>query len=115
MGRAIDSEVAFCFLTEQKVKETGVFSKGVNKGLNIARSAMRNPDAIPTLPQPSNEALTLEQLREMEQSTPVWWDYIPCWVLVRRGSVLAFGNEPHKVENLLGNFYRRPPEGEEEP
>lgn len=58
MGRAIDSEVAFCFLTEQKVKETGVFSKGVNKGLNIARSAMRNPDAIPTLPQPSNEPLT---------------------------------------------------------
>ena len=60
-----------------------------------------------------NRALTLEQLREMEQSTPVWWDYIPCWVLVRRGSVLAFGSEPHKVENLLGNFYRRPPEGEE--
>ena len=60
-----------------------------------------------------NRALTLEQLREMEQSTPVWWDYIPCWVLVRRGSVLAFGSEPHKVENLMGNFYRRPPEGEE--
>lgn len=63
---------------------------------------------------PPNEALALEELREMEQSTPVWWDYIPCWVLVRRGSVLAFGSEPHKVENLLGNFYRRPPEGEEE-
>lgn len=66
------------------------------------------------LPQPSNEPLTPEELREMEQSTPVWWDYIPCWVLVRRGSVLAFGSEPHKVENLLGNFYRRPPEGEED-
>ena len=63
---------------------------------------------------PPNEPLTLEELREMEQSTPVWWDYIPCWVLVRRGSVLAFGSEPHKVENLLGNFYRRPPEGEED-
>lgn len=65
--------------------------------------------------QPSNEPLTLEELREMEQSTPVWWDYIPCWVLVRRGSVLVFGSEPHKVENLFGYFYRRPPEGEEEP
>ena len=43
MARAIDSEVAFRFLTEQLVKETGAFSKGVNKGLNIARSAMRNP------------------------------------------------------------------------
>ena len=62
---------------------------------------------------PPNEPLTLEELREMEQSTPVWWDYIPCWVLVRRGSVLVFGSEPHKVENLFGYFYRRPPEGEE--
>ena len=61
---------------------------------------------------PPNEPLTPEELREMEQSTPVWWDYIPCWVLVRRGSVLAFGSEPHKVENLFGYFYRRPPEGE---
>ena len=51
---------------------------------------------------PPNEPLTLEELREMEQSTPVWWDYIPCWVLVRRGSVLVFGSEPHKVENLFG-------------
>ena len=65
----------------------------------------------PTL-TPPNEPLTPEELREMEQSTPVWWDYIPCWVLVRRGSVLAFGSEPHKVENLFGYFYRRPPEGE---
>ena len=61
---------------------------------------------------PPNEPLTLEELREMEQSTPVWWDYIPCCVLVRRGSVLVFGSEPHKVENLFGYFYRRPPEGE---
>lgn len=47
--RLIDSETAFRFLTDQLVKETGAFSKGVNKGLNIARSAMRNPDAIPTI------------------------------------------------------------------
>ena len=57
MARAIDSEVAYRFLTEQLVKETGAFSKGVNKGLNIARSAIRNPDAIPTL-TPPNEPLT---------------------------------------------------------
>ena len=63
---------------------------------------------------PPNEPLTLEELREMEQSTPVWWDYIPCWVLVRRGSVLVFGSGPHKGENLFGYFYRRPPEGEED-
>ena len=56
MARAIDSEAAYRFLSEQLVKETGAFSKGVNKGLNIARSAMRNPDAIPTL-TPPNEPL----------------------------------------------------------
>ena len=55
MARTIDSEVAYQFLTEQFVKETGAFSKGVNKGLNIARSAMRNPDAIPALRPVSRE------------------------------------------------------------
>ena len=60
MARAIDSEVAYQFLTEQFVKETGAFSKGVNKGLNIARSAMRNPDAIPTL-TPQNEWVSVEE------------------------------------------------------
>lgn len=70
MAKAIDSETAYQFLTGQLVKETGAFSKGVNKGLNIAQSAMRNPDAIPTL-TPQNEPLTLEQLREMDRQ-PVW-------------------------------------------
>ena len=59
MARAIDSEAAYRFLSEQLVKETGAFSKGVNKGLNIARSAMRNPDAIPTL-TPPNEWVSVE-------------------------------------------------------
>ena len=55
MARAIDSEAAYRFLSEQLVKETGAFSKGVNEGLNIARAAMRNPDAIPTLRPVSGE------------------------------------------------------------
>lgn len=55
MARAIDSEAAYRFLSEQLVKETGAFSKGVNKGLNIARSAMRNPDAISALRPASRE------------------------------------------------------------
>lgn len=49
MARLIDSEVAYRFLTDQLLKVTGKYSEGVNKGLNIARSAMRNPDAIPTI------------------------------------------------------------------
>lgn len=45
----------------------GAFSRGVNTGLDIARSAMRNPDAIPTLPHPSgwvsvNERLPSEEI-----------------------------------------------------
>ena len=83
------------------------------KEKSILRRVMQRVVQAPTL-TPPNEPLTLEELREMEQSTPVWWDYIPCWVLVRRGSVLVFGSEPHKVENLFGYFYRRPPEGEED-
>ena len=59
MARAIDSEAAYQFLTDQLVKETGAFSRGVNKGLNIARSAMRNPDAMPTL-TPPNEWVRVE-------------------------------------------------------
>ena len=59
MARAIDSEAAYQFLTDQLAKESGAFSKGVNKGLNIARSAMRNPDAIPTL-TPPNEWVSVE-------------------------------------------------------
>lgn len=65
--RPIDSEEAYRFLTDQLVKETGAFSKGVNKGLNIARSALRNPDAIPTMClRPTGEPLTLEQIQKMD-------------------------------------------------
>ena len=73
MARAIDSEAAYRFLSEQLVKETGAFSKGVNKGLNIARSAMRNPDAIPTL-TPPNEPLTQADIDKMHFDR-VWIDY----------------------------------------
>ena len=67
MARAIDNEVAYRFLSEQLVKETGAFSKGVNKGLNIARSAMRNPDAIPTLTPPNEWVSVEERLPEEKQ------------------------------------------------
>lgn len=135
MARAIDSEVAFRFLTEQLVKETGAFSKGVNKGLNIARSAMRNPDAIPTL-TPPNEPLTLEQLREMD-GEPVWVKQLKGLSVCDTGwAVVEFrlapdvkhdkirvwwpGSEDEDTpsEDDYGKTwlaYRRPPEGEGEP
>ena len=106
MARAIDKQTMLDLIVEAKRTdpETGGFAEWLAEYL---------AEHLPTL-TPPNEPLTLEELREMEQSTPVWWDYIPCWVLVRRGSVLVFGSEPHKVENLFGYFYRRPPEGEED-
>lgn len=125
MARAIDSEVAYQFLTEQLVKETGAFSKGVNKGLNIARSAMRNPDAIPTLTQP-NEPLTLEELRKIDTVIPLWvhnlsWgQHKPRLMLVRHvtsnyWSCVDFdGFETIKSDDYGSRYliYRRPPEGE---
>ena len=122
MARAIDNEAAYRFLSEQLVKETGAFSKGVNKGLNIARSAMRNPDAIPTL-TPPNDLLSLEQLREMD-GEPVWivdigphkW-YGPGWAIVDRDNCLvrtAKNWNPVFFERYGERWlaYRRPPEGE---
>lgn len=59
MSRAIDSENLYKFLTDQCVNETGAFAKGVNKGLNIARSALRNEQITPTL-TPPNEWISVE-------------------------------------------------------
>ena len=44
----IDGDRFWLFLKDQKVKETGAFSKGLNKGLNIAISALKNKEI--TLP-----------------------------------------------------------------
>ena len=128
MARPIDSEAAYRFLSEQLVKETGAFSKGVNKGLNIARSAMRNPDAIPTL-TPPNEPLTQADLDSMDYDK-VWLDYGGDgeWALVVSGRIYALAVlEGTGFEDILrdevdgetmdrptGDYtvYRRPPEGE---
>ena len=119
MARAIDSEVAYQFLTEQLVKETGAFSKGVNKGLNIARLAMQNLYAIPTLTQP-NEPLTFEERREMDRK-PVWLDDEKTFGILQfrdDNNVDAVFLDPSGcicVKSVIGKkIYRRPPEGEEE-
>ncbi len=58
----IDGEQLFEFLSDQLVKESGAFSKGVNKGLNIARSAIHNIDAVKPI---DTETLPLvKQLRK---------------------------------------------------
>ena len=122
MARAIDNEAAYRFLSEQLVKETGAFSKGVNKGLNIARSAMRNPDAIPTL-TPPNEALPVLVNDEPDRE---YIDYIcpRCKNTIsqrRRGQRMEtvyqckfHDNCGQRVDWSDPRPYRRPPEGEED-
>lgn len=66
---------------------------------------------VPTKAQ--NEPLTLEELREMDQPTPVWWDWVQGWVLARKGMILSWNGVYYNFEEVKGSFYRRPPEGEE--
>ena len=68
---------------------------------------------MPTLTQP-NEPLTLEELREMDEPTPVWWDWLQVWVLAMKGMIISWNGVYYNFEEVKGNFYRRPPEGEEE-
>ena len=48
MAEYIDREALYQFLTDQKRKETGAYSKGINTGLNVARSALHNKEITPS-------------------------------------------------------------------
>ena len=73
----IDGERLFEFLSDQLVNETGAFSKGVNKGLNIARSAIRNVDAVEPI---DPETLPLvQELRKQVDSLNNRLSYIEFW------------------------------------
>lgn len=47
MAEYIEREAFYKFLTEQKGKETGAYSKGRNAGLDVARSALHNREITP--------------------------------------------------------------------
>lgn len=61
-----------------------------------------------------NEALTLEELENMEDTTPVWWDQINSWVLVYKGNLTTWSGKHLYAKGCNGKFYRRPPDGEKE-
>ena len=61
-----------------------------------------------------NEPLTLEQLQEMDEPTPVWWKRAGCWCLCERGFIIAPNGNIYEFEETDGTFYRHPPEGEED-
>ena len=118
MTRAIDSENLYKFLTDQRVKERGAYSKGVNTGLDIARSALRNEQITPTL-TPPNEPLTLDELREMD-GEPAYIPETNCWVLVTKNPFVPLFTWPDGEQcsaydwyEQVGPVYRRPPEGED--
>lgn len=67
----------------------------------------------PTL-TPPNEPLTLEELTLMIEPTPVWWDWVQGWVLAKKGMIISWNGVYYNFGEVKGNFYRRPPEGEEE-
>ena len=67
---------------------------------------------LSALTQP-NEALTLEKLENMEDTTPVWWDQINSWVLVYKGNLTTWSGKHLYAKGSNGKFYCRQPEGEE--
>ena len=78
--------------------------------LNLLEQVLYDIQHVPTLTQP-NELLTLEELQEMEDTTPVWWDQINSWVLVYKGNLTTWSGKHLYAKGCNGKFYRRPPEG----
>ena len=127
MARAIDADRLADGLklhrqpTDQKHEADRQWAVGYNAGLD---RALHSIAYAPTLTQPNegvkdknvptNGPLTLEELRLMVEPTPVWWDWVQGWVLARKGMIISWNGVYYNFEEVKGNFYRRPPEGEEE-
>lgn len=90
------------------------------KEKSILRRVMQRVVQAPTLTLPSNEPLTLEQLREMDGQPvflvfmqPIEYGWEDQWALVDSENETVF-NGAYKFDfsNCVGFAYRRPPEGE---
>ena len=114
MARTIDKQTMLDLIIEAKRMdpETGSFSEWLAEYL---------VDHLPTL-TPPNEALTLEQLREMD-GEPVWDENGKCYLVdttYRFCScsdieiAIVYKNGDVKRYPQRRALYRRPPEGEEE-
>ena len=120
MARAIDAVQVLHNINLHHIPiPTSEFESGFNNGLN---QAMWEITHAPTLTQPNegvkdknvptNGPLTLEELGLMAEPTPVWWDWVQGWVLARKGMIISWNGVYYNFEEVKGNFYRRPPEGE---
>lgn len=113
-SRAVDLEKAIKII-EEKQKElcpAGVYGRNYVYG-----SDREKLDALPTI-TPPNEALTLEQLREMDGQA-VWVDDEKIWALLQVWDddnidiVFPMPRGCFHAKSVLGKkIYRRPPEGE---
>lgn len=73
----------------------------------VCRAVLRDGSA------PPNEALTMEELQEMD-GEPVWVDTIKRWGIVRVcGYGISVLTKSGEYDVTRMKFYRRPPEGEE--
>ena len=121
MKRKIDSE---SLPLKNWKKEATMFQDDYTAGagtswlLNVAKAEnkmiwemIRAIEEAPAI-TPPNEPLTLEELREMEAPTPVWWGRMDIWCLCERGFITTPNRNIYAVEETGGAFYRRPPEAE---
>ena len=127
MARAIDGD-ELQELCNRRIQETWNSGTAPVSWAHAYADFKDDIDSMPTL-TPPNEALTMEELREMD-GEPVYMTFPSdtgnqCghWALVgtqRWGAVsLIYGcgwsSYESAVETLGAEFYRLPPEGEEEP
>lgn len=61
--RLIDADKLIELLNEQKEKETGSYTKGINNGLNIAKSIINDKTQSPTAYDISKVVAELEKLK----------------------------------------------------
>ena len=116
MARAIDGDklvenlrlIATCWSISPFVSK-----EKHNGAVNMLREVEREVKEMSTL-IPPNEPLTLEQLREMDEPTPVWWKRAGFWCLCERGFIIAPNGNIYEFEETDGIFYRHPPEGDED-
>ena len=127
MGRAIDLDKAIEIIEEKQKELCPVGRYGRNYVYGSDREKydaweeiIDALNALPTLPQPSNEPLTLEELREMD-GEPAFVPETNCWVLVTQNPVELLFTFPDGEKcsayywyERVGPAYRRPPEGEED-
>ena len=111
--RSIDRENLYKFLTDQRVKERGAYSKGVNTGLDIARSALRNEQIAPTLTPPNEWVSVEERLPEPgERVLAANGSFVGEAYLASNGTWMRHDGFPWKVDCWMPMPDRRQPEGE---